>query len=103
MLSTVEQRRLGLSKSTEAEKKAHFGQFLTPKRIAAFMAGLFLDRKGSCRLLDAGAGIGSLSAAFLDRWRNGDLQFKRVEVHAFELDHELIGHLSETLNKYNFR
>jgi adenine-specific DNA-methyltransferase len=101
LLSTVEQRRLQLSKSTGAEKKAHFGQFLTPERTAAFMAGLFPEGEGECRLLDAGAGIGSLSAAFLDRWRNGGFQFQRVQVDAFELDHDLVAYLSKTLQKYH--
>ncbi|EGV17232.1 Site-specific DNA-methyltransferase (adenine-specific) [Thiocapsa marina 5811] len=65
------------------------------------MAGLFPDGMGDCFLLDAGAGIGSLSAAFLDRWRTGGLHFQRVAVDAFELDHDLIDDLSKTLNKYN--
>lgn len=64
------------------------------------MAGLFPDGNESCRLLDAGAGVGSLSAAFLDRWRNGGFHFQRVEVDAFELDRGLIAHLSKTLDKY---
>ena len=98
---TVEHRRLQLSKSTRAEKKAHFGQFLTPERTAAFMVGLFPDGMGDCFLLDAGAGIGSLSAAFLDRWRNGGFHFQCVAVDAFELDHDLIEYLSKTLNTYN--
>lgn len=101
MPSTVEQRRLQLSKSTGAEKKALFGQFLTPEKIATFMAGLFPDGRNTCRLLDAGAGIGSLSAAFLDRWCSGDFHFQHVEVDAFELDHTLIEHLSKTLSKYD--
>lgn len=101
MLSTVEHRRLELSKSTQPEKKAHLGQFLTPEKTATFMAGLFPDGLEDCRLLDAGAGIGSLSAAFLDRWRNGGFHFPRVEVNAFEIDHNLIEYLRETLNKYN--
>jgi adenine-specific DNA-methyltransferase len=41
LLSTFEQRRQQLSKSIEAEKKAHLGQFLTPERTAAFMANLY--------------------------------------------------------------
>jgi adenine-specific DNA-methyltransferase len=101
LLSIVEKKRLQVSKSTDAKKKSHFGQFLTPERTAAFMAGLFPDGKGACRLLDAGAGIGSLSAAFLDRWRHGNFHFQRVEVDAFELDRTLINYLSETLDKYN--
>lgn len=101
MLSTVEQKRLQVSKSTDASKKSNLGQFLTPERTAAFMASLFTDGKDTCHLLDAGAGIGSLSAAFLERWRTGDFHFRRVEVDVFELDHALISHLSETLAKYN--
>jgi len=65
------------------------------------MASLFPDGTGNCRLLDAGAGIGSLSAAFLDRWRSGGLCFSRVTVDAFELDAALIDHLAYTLDRYN--
>jgi adenine-specific DNA-methyltransferase len=101
LLSAVEQKRLQLSKSTEAKKKSQLGQFLTPERTAAFMAGLFPDAKGDCRLLDAGAGIGSLSTAFLDRWRVGDFHFQQVEADAFELDPALVGYLSQALNKYH--
>ena len=103
MLSTVEQKRLHLSRSTAPSKKAQFGQFLTPASTAAFMAGLFPDGTGPCRLLDAGAGIGSLSAAFLERWRAGGLHFSRVAVDAFELDQALIGHLAQTLDRYDRR
>jgi len=101
LLSAVEQKRLQLSKSTEAKKKSLFGQFFTPARTAAFMVGLFPDGTGCCRLLDAGAGIGSLSAAFLDKWRSGGFKFQRVELDAFELDQALIPHLSQTLEKYS--
>ena len=67
MLSDIEQTRLRLSRDTDAKKKSQFGQFLTPEGIAAFMAGLFPPAEGGCSLLDAGAGIGSLAAAFLER------------------------------------
>ncbi len=64
------------------------------------MAGLLPDAAGECRLLDPGAGIGSLSAAFLDRWRAGALTFDRVEVDAYEIDPLLQGHLADTLRRY---
>jgi adenine-specific DNA-methyltransferase len=101
LLSEVEQARLRLSKGTDAKKKSTFGQFLTPARTAAFMAGLFPAADGICHLLDAGAGIGSLSAAFLERWRSGDLHFQRVELDAFELDGSLHVQLAQTLSKYH--
>ena len=105
MLSVIEQKRLQLSRNTDAKKKSRFGQFLTPERTAVFMASLFRNENdvGHCRLLDAGAGIGSLSAAFLDRWVSGGFHFQHVEVDAFELDHALIRHLSNTFDKYNNR
>lgn len=100
MLTEIEQARLRLSRDTDAKKKSQFGQFLTPERTAAFMAGLFTPGEGICYLLDAGAGIGSLSAAFLERWRSGDLRFRRVELDAFEIDGSLHGQLDQTLAKY---
>jgi adenine-specific DNA-methyltransferase len=103
LLSVVEQKRLHLSKSTEADKKSLFGQFFTPEKTAIFMASLVADGEGCCRLLDAGAGIGSLSAAFLDRWRKGGFRFKQVEVDAFELDSALIKCLAQTLEKYDYK
>jgi hypothetical protein len=53
----------------------------------------------SCRLLDAGAGVGALSCAFLDRWLEGGLSFAKADVFAYEIDeslrHHLVSHLSE--------
>jgi len=103
LLSVVEKKRLLLSKSTESTKKSLFGQFLTSQNTAIFMAGLFPDGEGVCRLLDAGAGIGSLSAAFLGRWRSGGFSFEQVSVDAFELDSALIEHLKKTLDTYNHK
>jgi len=97
LLSTVEQTRLKISKNTGAGKKSQFGQFLTSVNIADFMAGLFPDSGGDCRLLDAGAGIGSLASAFLERWRAGGFHFQRVELDAFEIDDYLHPFLNQTL------
>ena len=101
MLTEVEQSRLTLSNATDPNKKSQFGQFFTPAPIARFMAGMFVPSEyGNCCLLDAGAGIGSLSAAFLERWACGGLQFQRVELDAFEIDRSLHPYLIQTLEKY---
>lgn len=101
MLSVVEKSRLRISKTTESRKKSKLGQFFTPARIAEFMAGLFVKTTGdSCRLLDAGAGIGSLSAAFLERWLSGGFDFKRVGIDAFEIDKTLLPDLTRTIEGY---
>lgn len=65
------------------------------------MAGLFIQKNGdNCRLLDAGAGIGSLSAAFLERWISGGFDFKRVKVDAFEIDETLLPDLTRSMEGY---
>ncbi len=57
MLSAVEQKRLHVSRNTEAKRKSQFGQFLTPEITATFMSSLFPYSKGGCRLLDAGIAL----------------------------------------------
>lgn len=100
MVLSIDQTRLQLSKKTEATKKSQFGQFLTPARTAMFMASLFPDANGYCHLLDAGAGIGSLSDAFLERWQSGGFHFQRVDLDAFEIDDSLHSYLKRTLERY---
>ncbi len=103
MISKVEQSELNLSRSAvDPKRKAQFGQFFTPGEIAKFMANLFAPRPGArCHLLDAGAGIGSLSAAFLNRWTGGGFHFISVDIDAFEIDKLLRPSLTQILEKYS--
>lgn len=106
MLSVLEQTRLKVSGRTDAKKKSQLGQFFTPATTASFMAGLFPDSNGECRLLDAGAGVGSLSSAFLERCANGGLNFNEIKLKAFELDESIHIELRQSLlafvQKVNF-
>lgn len=102
MLPELEQSRLAALKTADRKRKAQFGQFFTPASIAEFMASLFAEgRRNHCRLLDAGAGVGSLSAAFLDGLSSGGLKFDRIEVDAFEIDDALHPQLAKTLDRYS--
>ncbi len=69
------------------------------------MAELFSQTDTAvCRLLDPGAGIGSLSSAFLQRCiSEGSLRFDKVEVSAFELDPLIHDVLKNTLAGYAAR
>jgi hypothetical protein len=101
LISVVEQTRLRISKNTEAKRKSQLGQFLTPASTAQFMAGLFAPVVGhSCRLLDPGAGIGSLTSAFLEQCMAGGY-FKKIEITAFEIDAFLQEELENTLAAYS--
>ena len=54
-----------------------------------------------CTLLDAGAGVGALTCAFLDRWAIRDgFSFDRVGVEAYEIDPILRGYLEDALASY---
>lgn len=93
--------RIETSQQLDSERKARLGQFLTPSGIAAFMAGLFRDScHGAARLLDPGAGIGSLTAAFLDRVGKGEMRLGGVHVTAYEIETLLMAHLKDTLAGY---
>ncbi len=103
MLSEVGPSRLTVTKTIDPKKKSQYGQFFTPAEIARFMAGLFTrSAGGTCRLLDAGAGIGSLSMAFLEKWTAGGVDFQHVEIDAFEIDESLHPYLVQSLEKYGW-
>ncbi len=92
---TLDQVRLEANRQLNPERKAKLGQFMTPESVAKFMAGLFSQRTGAIRLLDAGAGVGSLTAAFLNRWGADD-----VCATVYEIDRTLASYLRETLRAY---
>jgi len=48
-----------------SRRRFQMGQFFTPPTVARFMASLFREPVGEIRLLDAGAGVGTLTAAFV--------------------------------------
>ena len=101
-LEKADSIRQEIAPKTPRKHKAEFGQFMTPLSIARFMASLFpVSTLQHCRLLDAGAGVGALSCAFLDRWIEGDFNFESVEVTAYEIDNALHRHLSQHLAAYS--
>lgn len=101
-LDTADSVRREVAPRTTQSHKAEFGQFMTPSSVARFMASLFPpSTQKTCRLLDAGAGVGALSCAFLDRWATGGFCFESVEATAYEIDDKLRGHLAQHLGGYS--
>jgi adenine-specific DNA-methyltransferase len=72
--------------SAARKRQGELGQFLTPVPMADFMASLFAPLPKAVRLLDAGAGAGSLTAGFVARLcaKRGGVQ--SVEASLFEID-----------------
>lgn len=101
-LDTADSVRREVAPRITLKRKAEFGQFMTSSSVARFMASLFPSSTlQTCRLLDAGAGVGALSCAFLDRWVTGGFCFESVEATAYEIDDNLRGHLVQHLDGYD--
>ncbi len=101
MLGGANAARQEVSAHDVRERKAALAQFMTPSTVARFMASLFpASTLRTCRLLDAGAGVGALSCAFLNRWVVGGFGFDAVEATAYEIDANLRDHLAQHLAGY---
>jgi len=98
LLAEVDLRRAITSLKLRQDKKASMGQFLTPASVAQLMAGMFnrLDLT-EISLLDAGAGIGSLLAAFVVQVCQHQKSTSSLRVVAYEIDPFLIRYLHQTL------
>ncbi len=92
-----QQSSLSLQISGDELKRQELGQFPTPDPIANFMASFFLANSHELNCLDAGAGVGALSAALVRRFCTEHRKPKRISIAAYELDSTLIGSLRETL------
>ena len=67
------------------------------------MASLFEWHQPVIRLLDAGAGAGSLSSAFFERLIAEQITIESVEATAYEIDKNLRGNLIQKLMNYQNR
>ena len=99
LMGLLDFRRLDVSRQINPERRAKLGQFFTPSEIAGFMAEMFADISSeSIRILDPGAGIGTLTAALITRLLEQKSPPKAIEVTAFEIDPVVRGYLEVTLN-----
>lgn len=65
--------RLEVNGRLDKQNKSRFGQFMTPTAIADYMSSLFDKNTVGARILDCGAGIGSLSISAIRALKNIDL------------------------------
>ncbi len=96
LLTVPDKLRARYFAAADAQQQKDLGQFLTPPHVADLMAGMFRCRARCVRLLDAGAGMGILSAAFVRRQLMRDTPPVHIEVTAYELDKGLIAGIEQT-------
>lgn len=93
----AEQRRIAQADGLAPDRRSELGQYFTPAPIAKLLASMFELPEGAVRVLDPGAGVGSLSAALVERavsegWRCS------LDVTAVEVDQHLLEGLEATLS-----
>lgn len=93
----MEHRRITHANETPPAIKQELGQYFTPGHIADFMASLFPKATGNVRVLDPGAGIGSLSCALAERIAAEEWVVDSISVDAYEIDTAIVGQLKDNL------
>lgn len=100
---SIDVARLEVSKSLDATKRSKLGQYMTPTAVADFMASLFSHWPISVRLLDPGAGIGSLTEAFAERLIAQAPTGASLEADCFEIEPLLTECLARQLHQIKDR
>lgn len=97
-LELAEKFREKISLEFSKNHKQALGQYLTPAELAKFAVKFFnLNKFSSIKLLDPGAGTGSLTCSFIENF-----QTENINAKAIELDSKILPYLSEALSQYNF-
>lgn len=83
---------------TSVEERKGKGQYFTPPEVCRFMADMFSKpASGRYRLLDPGAGVGSLAAAVCERLSEVGTPME-IELALFENDRNVLPYLRRTMD-----
>ena len=75
------------------------GQFLTPPMVAGLLAGMFGSVEGAVRLLDLGAGVGALTAAFVEQALGRERKPRSLHLTVWEAEEAFLGRLERVLEE----
>lgn len=96
LLLRAEDRRLHATGLLDQVRRAELGQFMTGADVASFIATFFDVGSEPMRVLDPGAGVGSLATAVVERFRREAAG--GLSVTAVEIDEVLVPALQGTLD-----
>ncbi|HUY51484.1 MAG TPA: N-6 DNA methylase [Streptosporangiaceae bacterium] len=98
LIARTEQRRIQVSEALRPSSRAQLGQFFTPAAAATLIAEMpRLPSHGVLRILDPGAGVGSLTTALVARILREAPQLD-IQVMAVEIDPDVAAGLQMTLD-----
>ena len=96
ILDYVEFLRLEVLKSNN-ENKLLFEQYFSSSSVAKLMASMLEYKTNNLRILDPGAGVGSLFAACIDKILSSRKKINKISVTTFEIDPLLNNYLRKVL------
>lgn len=82
----------------DGDRRSGMGQFLTSASIARLMASMFSARPRTLRVLDAGAGVGSLCAAMVAEACTWEERPEELHLLAYEIEPVLVEYLLRVLD-----
>ncbi len=94
---TLENERKSHAIQTSLNHKEVLGQYFTPYPIAKFMSSLFPATNKKIKLLDPGAGIGTLSCSFMERILKEKWDTPEIHVSAYDIDKDVYNILSKNI------
>lgn len=95
----TDQYRIKAYSDVGEKSRSQHGQYFTPPPIAQMMATMFDKYPTEIRLLDAGAGIGTLTAAFVENVLFQPNLPEKISVTAYENEPQFLPYLEKTLNQ----
>ena len=99
LMMDTEERRTSATETLHHQSQKDEGQFFTPSQVANLVASkLSLRTLNQVRILDPGAGVGSLSVALISRVLR-EMNCSSISLVLVEKDAKLIPFLAETANQ----
>lgn len=93
LMEETDSHRVAVQKDIAPADREKHAQFLTPPAVSKIMASMFKKHRATIRLLDPGAGVGSLTAAFISHVLNRDRSPTEISATLFEIDPALVERL----------
>lgn len=96
ILEYIDFIRVDASRKIDEKRRSTFDQYFSSASLARLMASMFNFKRKDIRILDPGAGIGSLFAACVEEIIKSGSKPDKISVTAYEIDHTLHDYIQET-------
>ena len=99
LVETADADRIRLFNSLDENQRSDMGQYGTPPPVACLMAAMFAEAPDRVNILDAGAGVGTLTSALVAEFLSRTKKPEVIHLTAVESEPVLLPALHETLER----